>query len=101
VAMTPEGRVKAVVRKMLDATPGAYHFCPATVGYGRSGVPDIVGCYRGKFFAIEVKAGSNQPTTLQHKELAAIAKSQGEALVINENNTHEVQYMLERLRRGF
>jgi hypothetical protein len=58
-------------------------------------VPDIVGCYRGKFFGIECKAGSNQPTALQQKNLGAIHETGGLALVVNEDNVDEVVTMLE------
>jgi hypothetical protein len=83
--MTPEAKVKKKVvqqLKLLDA----YFFYPVTGGYGRSGVPDIVGCYKGKFFGIECKAGSNKPTPLQELNLEEIRKSGGIALVINEEN---------------
>jgi Holliday junction resolvase len=59
--MTPEAKVKRVITKQLKEM-GAYYFYPATGGYGRSGVPDIVGCYKGRFFGIECKAGKNKPT---------------------------------------
>jgi Holliday junction resolvase len=55
--LTPEGRVKKQLRAVLDEL-GVYYFMPATGGYGRSGVPDIVGCARHQFFAIECKAKS-------------------------------------------
>jgi hypothetical protein len=83
--MTPEAKVKKKVvqqLKLLDA----YYFYPVTGGYGRSGVPDIVGCYKGKFFGIECKAGNNKPTPLQELNLEEIRKSGGIALVINEEN---------------
>ena len=44
--MTPEAKVKRVVTKHLKSV-GAYYFFPATGGYGKSGVPDIVGCLGG------------------------------------------------------
>jgi hypothetical protein len=47
--MTPEAKVKRKVTEQLKSI-GAYYFFPATGGYGKSGVPDIVGCYDGKFF---------------------------------------------------
>jgi penicillin-binding protein-related factor A (putative recombinase) len=83
--MTPEAKVKKKVvqqLKLLDA----YYFYPVTGGYGRSGVPDIVGCYKGKFFAIECKAGNNKPTPLQALNLEQIMLTGGIALVINEEN---------------
>ena len=66
--MTPEKKVKNMVVKQLKEL-GAYYFFPATGGYGRSGVPDVVGCWRGRFFAIECKAGKNTTTALQELEL--------------------------------
>jgi Holliday junction resolvase len=57
--MTPEAKVKRKVTDQLKLI-GAYYFFPATGGYGKSGVPDIVGCYNGKFFGIECKAGKKE-----------------------------------------
>lgn len=85
MATTPEGKVKAKVKKILD-TYGAYYFMPATGGYGKSGVPDIVGCYKGFFFAIECKAGKGKTTALQDKNLDAIVATGGLTAVINEDN---------------
>jgi penicillin-binding protein-related factor A (putative recombinase) len=91
--MTPEAKVKKRVvqqLKLLDA----YYFYPVTGGYGRSGVPDIVGCYKGKFFAIECKAGTNKPTPLQALNLEQIMLTGGIALVINEENVDSVYSIL-------
>jgi Holliday junction resolvase len=83
---TPESKVKKNVRAILDYF-GAYYFSPATGGYGKSGVPDFVGCYRGKFFAVECKAAGGVTTALQNRELSRILKARGSAFVINEKNT--------------
>ena len=96
MALTPEGKVKAKVRRMLDAA-SVYYFMPATGGYGRSGVSDIVGCCDGKFFAIECKAGKNTTTALQRRELRAIEDAGGYALVINEANIEQVTAVLEQI----
>lgn len=92
--MTPEAKVKHAVKKMLTAR-GAYFFMPATGGYGRSGVPDIVGCHRGMFFAIECKAGDNQPTALQLRELDAVQMHDGYIAIVNEKNLLQVEVMLD------
>ncbi len=92
--MTPEAKVKKVVVKQLRNL-GAYYFYPVTGGYGRSGVPDIVGCYKGKFFGIECKAGKNVPTDLQRINLEDIDKQGGIALVVNEKNMHSIQDLFE------
>ena len=94
MAQTPEKKVKDEVRKILDEM-GAYYFFPATGGYGRSGVPDVVGCHRGVFFGIECKAGKGTTTALQDRELQRIRDVGGIALVVNENNIEEVKSTLE------
>lgn len=85
MALTPEGKVKAQVKKVLEKL-GAYYFMPATGGYGKSGVPDFVGCIEGKFFAIECKAGKGKLTELQEREIAAIRKEEGAVFIVNEMN---------------
>ena len=91
--MTPEAKGKKVVVNQLRNL-GAYYFYPVTGGYGRSGVPDIVGCYKGKFFGIECKAGKNTPTPLQQINLDDIEKQNGIALVVNEKNMHSVRDLI-------
>jgi Holliday junction resolvase len=91
--MTPEKKVKNEVVKVLKSF-GVYYFYPSTGGYGSSGVPDIVGCYRGKFFAIECKAKSGTTTALQDRELAKIHLAGGRPLVINEANVEGLETLL-------
>lgn len=93
--MTPEARVKRRVTEQLKAL-GAYYFFPATGGYGSSGVPDIVGCYKGFFFAIECKAGTNKTTALQEKQIRDIKNAGGVAIVVNEGNQTKVTEWLEQ-----
>jgi hypothetical protein len=93
MAMTPEAKVKSKVVKHLK-NMGAYYFFPATGGYGKSGVPDIVGCYNGLFFGIECKAGNNKATALQLKNLSEITQAGGIASIINEDNAHTVPDIL-------
>ena len=91
--MTPEAKVKKKVVDILKKH-GAYYFFPATGGFGRSGVPDIVCCYNGLFLAIECKAGSNKPTVLQERELKKIQDAYGVAMVVSETNIHDVENFL-------
>ena len=83
--MTPEGKVKERAKRILDSI-GAYYFMPATGGYGRSGVPDIVGCLNGVFFAVECKANGGRPTALQLREIDRINVAGGFAIVVDEDN---------------
>lgn len=93
MAATPEKKVKNKVVALLKEV-GAYYFYPVTSGYGASGVPDIIVCYRGRFMGIECKAGKNKPTKLQEHNLELIAKAGGVSLVINEDNIQEVSTWL-------
>lgn len=59
---------------------GAWHFKPTTMGFGGSGVPDIIICYRGRFGAVEVKREGKMPTELQKKRMEQIALKGGKAV---------------------
>lgn len=93
MAKTPEAKVKERVVKQLKEL-GAYYFYPVTGGFGSSGVPDIVGCYRGRFFGIECKAKGNKPTELQKLNLNKIEGAGGIALVIDETNADSVAELI-------
>lgn len=93
MASTPEAKVKKKAVAQLKAL-GAYYFYPVTGGFGSSGVPDIVGCYQGLFFGIECKAGKNQPTDLQKKNLRDIEVAGGLALVVREDNVENLSDMI-------
>ena len=81
---TPESKVKAKCVAIIHKH-GAYYFFPAQNGYGRAGVPDIIVCFKGRFLGVECKAGFNKPTLLQEKEIAAIHKAGGSAMVVRED----------------
>ena len=93
MATTPEGKVKAAVRKILTRL-GVYHFMPPGMGLGRSGIPDIIGCKNGKFIAIECKAGKGKTTALQDRELVAICNAGGFTFVVNETCLDELEERL-------
>ena len=94
--MTPEAKVKKQVKKILDDI-GAYHFSPMSGGFGRSGVPDIIACYKGKFIGIECKAGKNEPTLLQKHNIKEIQRNQGLAIVVNEDNIEALLALVKEI----
>lgn len=93
--MTPEGKVKASVKKLLNKA-GAYYVMPVTGGYGNSGAPDFIVCHKGHFIGIECKAGKNQPTALQMSNLMRITECDGKALVIREDNLYRLEEVLAK-----
>lgn len=97
MAMTPEAKVKARVKKILDEM-GIYHFSPVQNGMGRAGIPDIIGCYSGRFVAFECKAGKGKTTALQDRELERIRQAKGLAFVINEQNVEDIKELLQWMR---
>lgn len=90
MATTPEGKVKQAVKKWLDRH-AAYWYMVVPTGYSRAGVPDFIACLPnpggpGIFVGIETKApGKRRNTTpLQKRELAAIERAGGLALVVDD-----------------
>lgn len=95
MAATPENAVKARCVEVLKRY-GAYYFFAAQNGYGRAGVPDIIVCFMGRFLAIECKAGKNKLHPLQEREITAIRAAEGTAVVIYEDNVHELERILQQ-----
>ena len=92
--MTPEGKVKKKVAELLKQYD-AYYFFPAMGAFGHAGIPDIVGCYRGRFFAVECKAGKGKTTAIQEAEIKKIQGAKGYAFVINEDNMDLLEIYLK------
>ena len=92
--MTPEGKVKAEIKDYLKSLTGCWHFMPFMGGYGVRGIPDIIGCYKGRFFAIEVKSEEGKVSPWQARVLALIAKAGGIALVAR--GAEEVIYKFDK-----
>lgn len=95
--MTPEKKIKIKVKKILDKL-GAYHCMPSTGGYGASGVPDIIACYKGLFIGIECKANGGKPTALQIKHLSLIKQAKGFSIIIDEHNIDMLKSLLHHLK---
>ena len=82
---TPESKVKDKIKAICKAR-GAYYAMPVMAGMASNGTPDFLICYKGRFLAVEAKAGKGKPTALQLVRLNEIDKAGGEAMVINEDN---------------
>jgi pantoate kinase len=90
MATTPEAKVKAKIKAILKAH-NVYYAMPIGTGYGNSGVPDFLCCIKGKFLAIEAKAGKGTTTALQEKNLKSIRESGGLTAVIYETNLSDLE----------
>lgn len=94
--MTPEAKVKKKVKGVLKKL-NAYYAMPMGTGYGNSGVPDFLVCFRGKFYGIECKANGNTATTLQQKNLLDIMNAGGISMIVDETNVDKLE---ELIRNG-
>lgn len=96
MSKTPEGEVKKVIKSYLEmigcipasravvvsANHCGYYFMPVSNGMGVHGIPDFIGHYKGRFFAIEAKVDEKDPTALQQHQLSAINISGGGSFVV-------------------
>ena len=95
-AVTPEGKVKKLVVDLLaefnivnakdagrELKSNGWYFCPGQNGFGVKGIPDFVGHYLGRFFAVETKAPGKIPTGFQELQIAEILRSGGIVFVVD------------------
>ena len=82
--MTPEGKVKERVKKVLREFEAYWH-CPVQNGMGAPSL-DFICCHKGRYFGIETKAGNKRPTPRQETTIGQIRLAGGLAFVINEES---------------
>lgn len=66
-----------------------------TVTTNKGGVPDIIGCYRGYFIAIEVKDKGKKAKPLQLYQMKKIREAQGIAFEVD--NYEEAKRIIDKL----
>lgn len=79
--MTPEGKIKAVVKEILR-NHGAYWHMPVQNGMGAPSL-DFICCFEGRYFAVETKAPGKKPTPRQEITISEIEKAGGKVFVID------------------
>lgn len=87
--MTPEGKVKRQVTKLLKAATEVYYFMPVQTGYG-SPTLDYLGSSRGRAFAIETKAPGKEPT-MRQKAIINEMKAAGMKVFVIAGNPQEYE----------
>ena len=94
MALTPEGKVKDRVKAILKRR-GVWYCMPRGQTYGRAGIPDFLCCHKGRFIAVETKAGRGRATPLQMKELKDLFRHQGIVLIVREDGMDELEHALD------
>lgn len=95
--MTPEGRVKAKVKRALATLRRHYHFMPVQNGMGAPAL-DYFCCISGLFIAIETKVPGKGLTDRQRLTANAIVAAHGIVYVIHDD--HEIEQMIYALNHG-
>ena len=76
---------KTITNKILThlkSCPECFAFKEHGGIYGVSGIPDIIGCYKGKFIAFEVKTTQGKLSKLQEVMLERINEAGGIAFKV-------------------
>jgi len=83
--MTPEGRVKEAVKKVMRKH-GVWYFMPMQNGFGVVGIPDFICCIDGLFFTVETKAPGKRDNTTpnQQRVMREILEHGGYAIVADD-----------------
>ena len=98
MAKGPESIFQDKVIKHLKSLDCCWHMKVFGGGtFQRAGIPDIIGCYHGRFFALELKAEKGRPSELQLYNIDKINKAGGYALVLYPNQFEEFKENFENV----
>lgn len=96
MGLTPEGKVKEKVKRLLKKY-NCYYFMPVQTGYGAPTL-DILVCAGGVFLAIETKAPGKKPTARQELTISEIRRAGGLTIVV-DGDTSELESVLKRITK--
>lgn len=84
--MKSEADVKKIVKHVLTGQKDCWWFMPPANGYGRSGIPDFVGCVNGFMFGVETKFGKGTTTANQERELQLLTQNGAKVWIVRETS---------------
>lgn len=70
------------IMKYLKTVPRCFAWKEHGGMYGTAGIPDIIACVGGRFYAFEVKTENGKPTALQKAMINKIIFAGGTACVV-------------------
>lgn len=100
--MTPEGKVKAKITKLLKSyAPDVWYFMPQAGPFGKAGTPDYIICIGGKFLGVEAKSDTGRATALQTQCMLKIDAAGGRTMIVNGDISLEYldRYIVTELAR--
>ena len=70
------------IMKYLKTVPRCFAWKEHGGMYGTAGIPDVIACVNGRFFAFEVKTDTGKTTALQDATIRKILSAGGRAVVV-------------------
>lgn len=110
MASTPEGKVKAAVKKLLHEqgfiqagtipakwpeNPSGWYYMPSQNGMGVVGIPDFICCWNGRFLAIETKAPGKRHTTSANQDQRILEITTANGLVLVCDDVEQLREVLD------
>ena len=77
-----EKDIVSTIQKHLKSLPNCFSWKEHGGMYGTAGIPDIIACINGKFYAFEVKTAIGKTTALQDATIRKIISCGGHAYVV-------------------
>lgn len=98
--MAEEKNFENKIRKFIDTIPNAWHYKHWGGGFGKAGIPDIMGCINGRLIALEVKASDGKPSPLQARCINQITCAGGYAAIVYPEEFDELKENLLLISKG-
>ena len=98
MSKTPEGKFTEQVTNYLKSLGGACWFYKVYGGgyFQRNGIPDIIWVFKGKFFALELKAENGKASPLQIYNIDKINRAGGIGYILKPSQFEEFKKEFEK-----
>lgn len=97
--MAEEKRFEEKIKALLKSR-GAWFLKTWGGGFQRSGIPDLLICYKGKFIGIELKAEKGKVSELQNRELRLIRDAGGMGFIARPSHFGDLIQLLDAIDKG-
>jgi len=77
-----EKEIVKSIMKYLKTVPNCFCWKEHGGMYGTAGIPDIIACVNGRFYAFEVKTETGKATELQKATIRKIQRAGGTAVIV-------------------
>lgn len=100
MAKKPESRLQRRIRDRLEKEVGGWWFKVWGGPFQAAGIPDLLGCVDGIFFAFEVKMPGETPSELQKLVMRDMKRKGGAVVAVVETPEEALEIVREHLRKA-